>query len=315
MRKPEFTRSLFHMHPDFTPLPNLIIGGVDKAGTTSLFSYLASHPDICGSWKKETRYFSPLYYGGKMESLSRYAAFFTQCGKEKYRMEATPNYLFGGRRLAHAIRDALEGDIRILFILRDPITRFCSAVRFKKSRLRLAPEDSMTDYIARWRNASPDELRIARPFNAIEGSFYAKYLPAWYDVFRDQIRIVWFEHMQSDSEAVVRDLGHWLGLDPEAFAFDSFAVHNRTVSYKIRWLQRFAVKVNRRAERWWRRWPRLKVAVRSVYYAVNGKDMKEELRPADRDFLDEVFRPHNRRLADLVRARGYKELPQWVAQA
>ena len=44
-------------------LPNLVIAGVPKAGTTSLFNYLAQHPDICPSDVKETRYFEPLRYG------------------------------------------------------------------------------------------------------------------------------------------------------------------------------------------------------------------------------------------------------------
>lgn len=36
---------------------NLIIAGFGKAGTTSLFEYLSSHPDICGSAVKETKFF------------------------------------------------------------------------------------------------------------------------------------------------------------------------------------------------------------------------------------------------------------------
>ena len=38
-------------------LANLIIAGVTRAGTTSLFEALAWHPDICGSAAKETHYF------------------------------------------------------------------------------------------------------------------------------------------------------------------------------------------------------------------------------------------------------------------
>jgi len=35
----------------------LIIGGTSKAGTTSLYTYLADHPQICPSALKETRFF------------------------------------------------------------------------------------------------------------------------------------------------------------------------------------------------------------------------------------------------------------------
>ena len=37
---------------------NLVIVGVPKAGTGSLFAYLAQHPDVCGSDEKEIGYFN-----------------------------------------------------------------------------------------------------------------------------------------------------------------------------------------------------------------------------------------------------------------
>ena len=36
--------------------PNSIIAGAPKCGTTSLFYYLSSHPEVCSSNIKETRY-------------------------------------------------------------------------------------------------------------------------------------------------------------------------------------------------------------------------------------------------------------------
>ena len=41
---------------------NLIVAGVSKCGSTSLFSYLAAHPDVCGSNVKETQFFMPLKF-------------------------------------------------------------------------------------------------------------------------------------------------------------------------------------------------------------------------------------------------------------
>ncbi|MCP5333794.1 MAG: hypothetical protein H7A13_10650, partial [Pseudomonadales bacterium] len=38
------------------PLPNLIIAGAPKCGTTSLFDYLVQHPQVGGSSVKETCY-------------------------------------------------------------------------------------------------------------------------------------------------------------------------------------------------------------------------------------------------------------------
>ena len=50
-------------------LPNLVVIGVSKAGTTSLFEYLGRHRDVGLSDLKELRYFTPLRYGEPLERL------------------------------------------------------------------------------------------------------------------------------------------------------------------------------------------------------------------------------------------------------
>src|SRR4028119_1824807 len=90
-------------------LPNLIIAGVAKAGTTSLFNYLAQHPEVFPSDVKETRYFDALRFGEQLDPLERYAEYFRRRTSERYAVEATPSYFQGGSRTAGAIRPALPG--------------------------------------------------------------------------------------------------------------------------------------------------------------------------------------------------------------
>ena len=47
---------------------DVIIAGVNKAGTTSLFVSLSTHPDIAPSSVKETRFFLPARYGSTLPS-------------------------------------------------------------------------------------------------------------------------------------------------------------------------------------------------------------------------------------------------------
>ncbi|TSA49978.1 MAG: hypothetical protein D4R43_02975, partial [Sphingobacteriales bacterium] len=101
---------------------NLIVAGVSKCGSTSLFSYLAAHSEVCGSNVKETKFFMPLKFGQQLPPLSEYENYFTNYNNEKYRLDATPSYLFGGKKLAQAIRDNLS-DVKIIFILRNPVGR------------------------------------------------------------------------------------------------------------------------------------------------------------------------------------------------
>lgn len=86
-------------------LPNLVIAGVGGAGTTSLFSYLIQHPDICGASVKEVRYFTPIKYGHSLADLASYAHYFSHCADEKYLVESTPGYFYGGEALTSAMRE------------------------------------------------------------------------------------------------------------------------------------------------------------------------------------------------------------------
>ena len=117
-------------------LPNLIIAGIRKGGTTSLSHYLGQHPDICSSELKKVGYFLPLKYGEPTESLDSYAAHFDHCGSARYRMEATTGYFLGGASIACSMTELLP-DARVLIVLREPVDALWSHYRFVRSHLRI----------------------------------------------------------------------------------------------------------------------------------------------------------------------------------
>ena len=129
-------------------LPNLVIAGVPKAGTTSLFSYLAQHPEVCGSDVKEPRYFNPLRLGGELGPIEEYTAHFAHCAGQRYAMEASPGYFYGGRTLARGLLEALP-DPRVVLILRAPGERCWSWFRFVKTRLHIPKDMSFDVYLDR----------------------------------------------------------------------------------------------------------------------------------------------------------------------
>ena len=81
-------------------LPNLIIAGVPKAGTTSLFLALASHADVCGSRIKETQYFRPLLDGCELPPIGEYEASFARCGAQRYRSKQPQSTFMGAPTLS-----------------------------------------------------------------------------------------------------------------------------------------------------------------------------------------------------------------------
>ena len=117
-------------------LANLIIAGVNKAGSTSVFHYLESHPEVCGSIDKETCYFLPLLYDGNPGPVEEYQKQFSRCKNQEYRMEATPAYVYGGERIASAIKQ-VTGNVKIILILREPVDRMISFYHRKKATLQL----------------------------------------------------------------------------------------------------------------------------------------------------------------------------------
>ncbi|HVT78903.1 MAG TPA: sulfotransferase, partial [Acidimicrobiales bacterium] len=197
-------------------LPNLLIAGVTKAGTTSLFSYLAQHPDVCGSSLKETEYFSPLLYpDGHLPPPSEYARYFRHCTGERYALEATPNYWYGGTRLLDATESMLDAPHYIVS-LRDPVDRFWSEFTYMHSKALLPADMSAGAYLDRCvavRRAGTDFTRDHREFRTLSTGFYVEYLQPWLERLDGRLRIVFFEDLGTDAAAVVGALFEWLQLD------------------------------------------------------------------------------------------------------
>ncbi len=101
-------------------LPNLIIAGINKSGTTSIYRYLADHPECCGSKIKET-----CFYLGKNDEVSGYEKYFEDCNDEKVVFEATPGYFYCGDTIAYKIKKQIK-EVKIIIALRNPTDRLYS---------------------------------------------------------------------------------------------------------------------------------------------------------------------------------------------
>ena len=105
--------------PDPERLPNLVVIGAAKAGTTSLHNYLDLHPDVVMSHDKEMRFFTD---PDCRSWIGRYQDYFP--AGTRYRGESTPQYtkwpLYPG--VADRIAE-LAPDARLIYLLRDPVER------------------------------------------------------------------------------------------------------------------------------------------------------------------------------------------------
>jgi hypothetical protein len=101
------------------PLPDFLIIGAQKAGTTALYSYLRRHPEITGPAWKEVSFFDRHYHRGEAWYRGNFPLL-----RRQHTGEASPSYLI--HPLAPQRVAALLPDVRLIVLLRDPVDRALS---------------------------------------------------------------------------------------------------------------------------------------------------------------------------------------------
>ena len=104
--------------------------GAQKAGTTTLHDILSQHPNLCLPVKKETHFFSneELFSKGK----KHYSKYFIKYEDYDFFGEVDPEYSYC-KDSAKRIYD-MFGELKIIFIMRDPVERAYSNYLMTKRR-------------------------------------------------------------------------------------------------------------------------------------------------------------------------------------
>ena len=132
------------------------------------------------------------------------------------------------------------------------------------------------------------------------------------DAFGDRLHVVFFEQLMANPGTVLRDVAAFLAIDPERFDSEALSSENRTTGFKNRGFQRLALAINNRFERFLRRHYKLKDALRSAYYRVNGRKATEHVPEAVLHRVRERYAEPNARLAEQLRAMGVTDEPEWL---
>jgi hypothetical protein len=290
-------------------LPNVVIAGAPKCGTTSLFAWLNDHPEICGSTVKETRFLMDrgdcLFRRDSNfldHGLAGYEAYFTACGLPAATIviEATPTYLY--QRTAPEVLSSLDPAPRIIFVLRKPSERVYSHFHYLQGRARIDNRLGFPRFVELVREEDPSIPTANHANLALAFSRYSDYLPFWLSRFpSDGVDFFLFENLRSDPRAFAKAVARRLGVDP-AF-FDGYDFHSENRTFRIR-----SARLHR-ARRWAGRHvsPRtrehLKAVTGGVYGLVNVDSSPGGPTSDEREVLAELdaeFEPYNQRLASLT---------------
>lgn len=295
---------------------NFIIAGVPRAGTTSLFAYLSMHPDVCPSRIKETRHFLPLRYGIEPNPIGDYRGYFSHCRRQRIMMEASPGYLYGGARIAEEIKRRIA-DPRIIVCLREPVDRLISSIRYHKSRSNIEKHLDIEQYVGICESLSSDELEQYRNrfWCGVEEGRYSKYLKSWIDTFGDSLKVVFFDSLISDGRRLLSEICEWLDIEDMPEPWNELTMENRSMDFRIWLAQGLALKVNDGFESFWRRHPKLKRALRELYYAINGMGFREANSDELHESLRLLYLPHNRKLANQIGIANDASPPEWLRRS
>lgn len=200
-------------------LPNFLIVGMAKCGTSSLSQYLQQHPDIFISEKKEPRFITsqvmqfPL--GGPLDfevenwyvkNYDEYLALFENASAKAIG-EASADTIYFHRETVPVIKQYL-GDPKIIILLRNPVARSYSAYQhlLRDNREHLSFEAGL----------KAESMRIQQNFELIyhykSASFYYERVKLFMESFK-HVKVILSEDLQKSPSAILTQLFDFLEVD------------------------------------------------------------------------------------------------------
>jgi hypothetical protein len=155
----------------YRKLPDFLIIGAQRSGTSTLYQYIARHPDVRGAFRKEVHYFDIYYERG----LDWYRACFPFHG---FTGESSPSYLVHPEVPAR-VRAVLP-EVKLIAILRNPVERAYSAYNRNIRRRRESRPFAEAVF------SEADSLEFAY----LERGRYAEQLERWLQHFRREQLLV-----------------------------------------------------------------------------------------------------------------------------
>lgn len=204
-------------------MPDFLIIGMQKSGSSALYDYIIRHPDIYPALRKETHFFE--LEMGKRSYRSYFPTYFkkfliSKIQRKEFRTgEATPNYTFFpfcAKKIYKKIPKA-----KFIVILRNPVDRAYSQYQMKvrKHQENLSFEEGIEhekERLQRKEGVSDIEYYNSDNFNQyayLSRGLYAEQLKIWFKLFpKDQFFLVSTEELENNEPDILNKIFDFLDL-------------------------------------------------------------------------------------------------------
>lgn len=201
-------------------LPDFLIIGAGKSGTTAILYFLGKHPEIFFPTRKEPNFFalkgvdidsyefeeSKEYHRRSIDNLSDYLGLFKDAPEGKVVGENSNQYLYSEQAISN-IKEYVP-NAKLIALIRHPAERLVSRYNHME-RDASVPEggiDAIFDRSSVW---------WKRPDLILEG-FYGRHLEKYYEAFgEDQIKVILYDDFKADNEGVIKDICGFIGVSPD----------------------------------------------------------------------------------------------------
>jgi hypothetical protein len=227
-------------------LPNFLIIGAYKSGTTSLYHYLRQHFDIFMSRVKEPNFFaheekaSLMCQEGKrfqgIDNMASYLELFSDVSSEKAIGEASPIYLdspLAAKRIKKTLPDA-----KLIAILRHPVEAY-----YSDHNMRIRDNRKLEEGFRERMYNVHNRIQSGK----IAGPMYGAQLEIYYDLFEaSSIRVYLYEDLIKDSQKLYQNILRFLDVDC-TFTVNTAIRHNIGCIPKIYKLSVIIKRINKTA--------------------------------------------------------------------
>ncbi|MDJ0730070.1 MAG: sulfotransferase [Crocosphaera sp.] len=200
------------MNSSTIKLPNFLIFGVQKAGTTSVYNYLKQHPEVYLSPVKEPNFFEKdwdklaaeghQFKPKQIVTFEQYKNLFEGVTNEIAIGEVSPNYLFHHKTSIGQIKRYVP-NAKLIAILRSPVDR------------------AISDYLMHVREAQSNtslkeqiEYKAHKSFVILKGYYYQAVKHYFEEFGREQVSIFLYDDLRKDSNKFLQEIYKTIGVNP-----------------------------------------------------------------------------------------------------